>query len=277
MMKETLILPSKSGKDILMDVRGPEVRVDCPVIVFVHGFKGYKDWGAFNLVADFFAEKGFVFVKFNLAWNGTTPEDPTEFTDLDSFGNNNISKELLDIDTVLDYVHGGKIDGVDTENITLMGHSRGGGDVILKTAEDNRVSRAITWATISRVTNFLSRSVLEEMDLKGHVYILNGRTMQEMPIYRQFVEDLVQNAETLDIEKAMGEIRVPVLLCHGTDDEAVSASASELLYEDSSCAELFMLEGANHTFGMKEPWTEKELPDLTKQLVERCLEFIEKG
>ena len=26
-----------------------------PVVVFVHGFKGFKDWGHFPLLADFFA------------------------------------------------------------------------------------------------------------------------------------------------------------------------------------------------------------------------------
>ena len=34
-----------------------------PVVVFVHGFKGFKDWGHFPLLADFFAAQGFVFVK----------------------------------------------------------------------------------------------------------------------------------------------------------------------------------------------------------------------
>jgi len=41
-----------------------------PVVVFVHGFKGFKDWGHFGLLARFFAERGFVFVKLNLSHNG---------------------------------------------------------------------------------------------------------------------------------------------------------------------------------------------------------------
>ena len=41
-----------------------------PVVVFVHGFKGFKDWGHFPLLADFFAGQGFVFVKLNLSHNG---------------------------------------------------------------------------------------------------------------------------------------------------------------------------------------------------------------
>ena len=36
-----------------------------PLVIFCHGYKGYKDWGAWNLVADEFVKKGFSFVKFN--------------------------------------------------------------------------------------------------------------------------------------------------------------------------------------------------------------------
>ena len=32
-------------------------------IIYVHGFKGFKDWGASNLVADSFANQGFFIFK----------------------------------------------------------------------------------------------------------------------------------------------------------------------------------------------------------------------
>ena len=34
------------------------------MILFIHGFMGYKDWGAWNLMQDFFTNKGFGFCKF---------------------------------------------------------------------------------------------------------------------------------------------------------------------------------------------------------------------
>ena len=39
-----------------------------PVILFNHGFKGFKDWGPFNLMASKFAEAGFVFIKMNFSY-----------------------------------------------------------------------------------------------------------------------------------------------------------------------------------------------------------------
>ncbi len=35
-----------------------------PVIIFVHGFKGFKDWGTFNLLADEFAMKASITIVF---------------------------------------------------------------------------------------------------------------------------------------------------------------------------------------------------------------------
>jgi uncharacterized protein len=41
-----------------------------PVILFVHGFKGFKDWGAFPDACEEFARVGFAVVAFNLSLNG---------------------------------------------------------------------------------------------------------------------------------------------------------------------------------------------------------------
>ena len=119
-----------------------------PVVVFTHGFKGLKDWGHFNLVAQRMAEAGFVFIKYNGSYNGTTPESPEEFTDLEAFGHNNFSIELDDLGQVINWIleEQDLIDSheIDSSGVSLIGHSRGGGIVILKAKEDPRVKRIVT-------------------------------------------------------------------------------------------------------------------------------------
>src|SRR5258708_25698923 len=75
-----------------------------PVVIYAHGFNGFKDWANFDLIADRFAREGFVLVKFNFSHNGTTPANPEQFTDLEAFGKNNYSKELFDLRAVIDWV-----------------------------------------------------------------------------------------------------------------------------------------------------------------------------
>ena len=40
---------------------------NAPLIIFCHGYKGFKDWGAWNLWAEVFASKGIAFLKFNFS------------------------------------------------------------------------------------------------------------------------------------------------------------------------------------------------------------------
>ena len=129
-IKKNIILENPETKPFLADTFVPDNKEKLPLVIFCHGYKGYKDWGAWNLMAEKFAENGFFFVKFNFSHNGTTLEKPSDFADLESFGENNYSKELSDLEFVLHYF---SQDGrVDAENISLIGHSRGGGIAIIK-------------------------------------------------------------------------------------------------------------------------------------------------
>ena len=62
-------------RSFLLDIAWVPDQKPKPVVVFFHGFKGLKDWGPWHLMADFFAERGYVFVKFNFSHNGTTLEE----------------------------------------------------------------------------------------------------------------------------------------------------------------------------------------------------------
>ena len=75
------------------------------IVVFCHGYKGYKDWGAWNLVAEEFAKRDFFFIKMNFSHNGGTKEQPIDFPDLEAFGQNNYVKELDDLDSVISWLH----------------------------------------------------------------------------------------------------------------------------------------------------------------------------
>lgn len=87
--------------------------------------------GHFNLIANYFAEIGFIFVKLNLSHNGTTPEHSQDFVDQEAFGNNNFSIELDDIGVLVDYLFSNpsELSDVPMDSVKLftMGRSRGGG------------------------------------------------------------------------------------------------------------------------------------------------------
>ena len=132
------------NKEMLVDLTYKGSSENRKVVIFSHGFKGFKDWGCFPLVSRCFAEQNFVFVKFNFSHNGTTLENPSDFKDLESFGNNNFSKELYDLDKVISWI----CSKFKSPEITLLGHSRGGGISMLKASSDTRIKNVVSWALL---------------------------------------------------------------------------------------------------------------------------------
>ena len=90
-------------KPSLYDLTIPE-NWNNEIILFIHGYMGYKDWGCWNLVSDFFTQEDFGFLKYNVSHNGTTIDNQTEFLDLSSFAENNYAKELADFDAIIDLI-----------------------------------------------------------------------------------------------------------------------------------------------------------------------------
>lgn len=270
--QQNIIIQNSETREFLADAFYPETEKKLPLVIFVHGYKGYKDWGAWDLMAEKFAEAGFFFAKFNFSHNGTTVEDPHNFADLEAFGNNNYSKELSDLGVVVD--HFVKHPNVDDQKIILIGHSRGGGISIIKTFEDERINGLITLASVDTLERFPKDEALENWKTKGVYYVLNGRTKQKMPHYYQFFEDFEKDEHRFDVERATEMAKAHVLIIHGTNDESVSVKSAEHLHILNPNSELFLIENANHTFGSKEPWEDNSLPKELNTVVEKCIEFI---
>ncbi len=249
-----------------------------PLILFVHGFKGFKDWGVFNLMAKSFATRNFIFLKMNFSHNGITPEKPEELTDLEAFGNNNFTKELADLNDVIDFIHSEDFplnkNQIDLNNLHLMGHSRGGGVVILKAREDERVKKVVTLAAINDLTTRYPESVLQQWKKDGVIYIDNSRTKQKMPLYVQLYDDVTQNSERLSIPNAVKEIKQPLLNFHGSADETLPLSMAHEIKKWNPDSEQVIFDGANHVFDASHPWESDELPSFFKEIVDKSITFL---
>lgn len=264
------------NKPILVDIFYEESDKPLPVVVFSHGFKGFKDWGHFNLVAKQMAEAGFLFVKFNFSYNGTTPEKPEAFADLEAFGNNNLSTELDDLKLVIDFILKGEWGDqpIDKESLSLLGHSRGGGISILQAARDERVSKLCTWSSVSNFDRFFDSYYTDEWEKNDVIYIPNSRTRQQMPIYKQYLDDLKKNSDRLDVIAAAKKLDKPYLIIHGTDDTTVDFNKAKELKEVAPNSTLLSVQGGNHVFGAKHPYKSKDLPIQAQQVLTETIKFF---
>ncbi|MCK5207063.1 MAG: alpha/beta hydrolase [Cyclobacteriaceae bacterium] len=281
MEKIDITLTSKHGnRKFQADARFITDGQPKPVIIFNHGFKGFKDWGPFNIVADKFAVAGFVFIKMNFSHNGVTLDNPNEFVDLEAFAKNNFCIELDDTGVLIDYLFSdaSAIPGheMDLDELYLMGHSRGGASAILKANGDNRIKKLVTWAAVNNLEAWHSKEELDYWRKNGRIYIHNGRTNQEMPLDFQLVENFIKNNDRLHVPDAVKNMSIPMLSIHGSDDPTVPVSVVKEIKEWNPQAEIKIINGAQHTFGGGHPFEGMELPADLKRVVEITLSFFRK-
>jgi len=265
-------------KPIVFDTFYNATQKPKPLVIFCHGYKGFKDWGCWNMVGNAFMEAGLFFVKFNFSHNGGTINNPIDFPDLEAFAENNYTKELDDLEAVIQVFtnENSKYNKeIDTKNITVIGHSRGGGIAILKASENLKINKLITWAS---VCNFIKRTAnlgdLKAWKDHGKIYVLNGRTKQQMPHNYQFYQNLINNKNRLNIKKAAKKLKIPFLIIHSKDDASVKYSEAEKLKQWTKHATLVSISNSNHVFGAMHPYNKKELPEKLETVVKNSIQFI---
>lgn len=263
------IYEGASGKESVFDLTIPP-GWNGELILFVHGYMGYKDWGCWNLVSDFFVNENFGFAKYNLSHNGGTCENPIDFDDLDSFANNSYSKEIEDLEAIVS-----KIESLlDVKpKINLIGHSRGGGISLLQ-SKNEKVSKIISWAGISSIERrFPNGELLDQWKKDGVRYYKNGRTGQDMPhAYSQY-EDFLENKDRLDIEAHCSLNKKPTLIIHGEKDASIKIDEGKKL-ELWLNTELVIIQNTQHTFDSSQPWKSPDMPGALKEACEITLEFL---
>jgi dienelactone hydrolase len=240
------------GRIVRGDVRIPEGPPPRSAVLVLHGFKGFKDWAFFPHVCQKLAGAGHAVVSFNFSGSGIGA-DPERFTELDAFAANTLSRELEEVGWVADWTMNGDLLARRPQRLGLLGHSRGGGDAILHAADDARVRALATWSAVSSFDRW-SAATRDEWRESGRIYVLNGRTGQQMPLDLGLLEDFEARREALDVEAAAARVTVPWLIVHGETDTTVEVREAQALARASRDARLEIVESAGHTFEVGHPF-----------------------
>ena len=217
------------------------------LVVIVHGFKGFKDWGFFPWLSQRLMSHRLAVCRFNMSRCGIG-DDPESFDRLDLFEHDTYSIELADLRIAVQHAQQ-RFPDLPT---FLLGHSRGGGVAILGAADVPNLHGVIAWSPISRCDNW-DASTLRDWQERGVTEVVNQRTKQVMRISRDVMDDFEANRERLDIVRAAENLNVPLLVIHGARDESVPIESGRLLASRASDASMLEIARASHTFNAIHP------------------------
>lgn len=246
------------------------------MVIFAHGYKGFKDWGSWDSVAREFVDAGFDFLKFNFSHNGGTVQNPIDFPDLEAFSQNTYSKELSD----LEIIHHMALQGIKTShgvkhwrNTAIIGHSRGGGIVLIHAAFAQNVCAVATWASVAHFGERFTANI-EEWKKKGTITVKNARTKQDLPHKYDFYHDYITHQEKLSILSAAKKIKIPWIIIHGNNDESVDINNAERLASQNKNAQMHIVKNGGHTFNTAHPATQQILPAAMHEVVQTTINFF---
>lgn len=241
-----------------------------PFLIFCHGFKGFKDWGPFPLMASFLASAGYPVLMFNFSLNGLTEDSPGEIADTEAFARNSIRRELEDLQKVIDHVQA----TYQPRAIGLIGHSRGGGIALLGAAHQAQVKGVACLAPVHDFSARYPAEVLAQWEKEGHIHVVNGRNGMKLPVLWSTAEDFRKHKLMLDLPALVPKIAVPTLIFHGHGDETLPLEHAKTLASWNPRIELRLMD-TGHTFGGKHPWEGQDLPPALHQAVEEIRVFFE--
>jgi uncharacterized protein len=254
-MKKDFILTTKKANILRISTFSVDGNVMSPCLVYVHGFKGFKDWGFVPYVGNYFSNRGFFVIPFNFSHNGVG-ESLTEFDELGKFAKNTISLEVEELSEIIDNYTAGFFCKWNNQKIGIIGHSRGGGVSLLLAAQVISVDAVAVWASISKFDRY-TKNQKASWQKEGFSEVLNSRTNQRMKLNLDLLEDIEKNKnEKLNIEKSVKNLKIPLLIAHGDEDTSVPFREAKDLYKWSNkkLSHFLGLPKTGHTFDVIHPF-----------------------
>ncbi|MFP4529436.1 MAG: alpha/beta hydrolase family protein [Candidatus Kapaibacterium sp.] len=254
--------------DVRSSGKGPR-----PAAIFLHGLKGFRNWGFIPYSCLRLARAGAIAVNFDFSLNGIRDENRPRFDESD-FRRNTLSQELEDALLVIDSIRNGEIlSEFDKNNfsgeIYLIGHSLGGG-ISLIAASQRKINKIALWASVSAFDRYSPRQKHIWRKL-GHMNTTVSQTGQKLPIGTDFLDDFEQHREKYDPVMNANRTDAEILVIQPTADVTIAESEARKLAAAAGTEPVF-IERAGHTFGAEHPMD--EAPEAVDKALDYTIRFF---
>lgn len=115
--------------------------------------------------------------------------------------------------------------------------------------------------------------MLDEWKQNKVYYKKNNRTKQMLPQGEEFLQEVLQSNTTWNVENEIKQLKQPILIIHGENDEAIPVEHGKSLYKwinkTNINAVLKIIPGATHTYNTKHPFegSNKQLEEMINTVI----------
>jgi len=269
------------GLPINADIRFSESNKKKPIVIFLHGFKSFRNWGFIPHTCDFLANNGYIVVNFDYSTNGIIDAEKSIFNP-DLFATQTVSQHLKDylfltntIRSSLDAIY-----GFDPQlwngKIYSIGHSMGAALSVFA-ADIINTDKLVLWASISH----LNRNTTRQKDAwqeRGFTDIKIRSSNQILPLNYSYITDKESNFSNDAICESLAKLTKPIMIVHAQNDIIVKKDElNELINATKSNdkMELFVIDKTGHTFSVSHPFIGEN--QYLRTVLNKTLEFLNKN
>lgn len=216
-MIEKIKIKNKKGLLLSAIIERPDKKGVFPTILFLHGFKGYKEEATYVDLAERFLKHGIASIRFDASGFGDsegTLEDDYRF-----------SNYIDDTEAVYEWLL--KQDFVDDKKIGVVGQSMGGAQTILFTSNHPEIKVACAISPPNKIgTDDALGAIKDDWKNKGYLQEMSSRYGKEIKIPYVYLEDATQ----YDFVEFVKKIHCPILIVLGEKDGIVLPSQTEKVF-----------------------------------------------
>ena len=204
----------------------------CPLVIIIHGLTGHMEERHIKGLAAMMNEEGFSTLRAEMYGHGASEGD---------FSSHNLFKWLNNAMTVTDYARSLPF----VTDLYISGHSQGGLTTILAAGMMPEYFKAVIPLSPAVVLTDGARKGMNfgldfaEGEIPDEVYV--NATQKVKGNY-------LRAARLIDTDYAISLYHGPVLIVHGSEDEAVPLSYAEETAAKYDNAQLVIIEGDDHCF-----------------------------
>lgn len=225
---QKITFKNSEGTKLVGALHVPDEKTDAAVIV-AHGFTSNKDRGRFKKLAKALTKSGIAAFRFDFGGSGES-EDREII----------VKKQVDDLTSAVELLK-----DKEYKHIGVLGESLGG--MVALKAYSKDIGAMVLWAPVTQDKDkeaALDKEQKEELQEKGYYTRPKEGRVFKMP------QEYLDERKNFDYKSVLGSVEIPVMVVHGTADEAVPIQDSEeaitLLPEGSRLEKIENWEHGDH-------------------------------